>query len=70
MGPIEVEWKATAEAFQMTVELPPGVPGRIRLPQDWGDKVVLDDAPVAAGSEDGAPKLEVTPGRHVITIGR
>jgi hypothetical protein len=69
-GPIGVDWKASAEEFRLTIELPAGTTAQIRLPLDWGTHVTLDAKLTGVENKYGVFALNASPGTHLIIVGR
>jgi hypothetical protein len=68
-GTIAVDWAVSGKTFRLSVELPAGVTGQVRLPRAWGDKVLVDNTTVAVEIRGDALDFSVTPGKHLITVG-
>jgi hypothetical protein len=69
-GPIGVDWKASLEQFRLSVELPAGMTAEIRLPLDWGKRVVVDGKRVAGEEARGLVAVDVSAGKHEIVVGK
>jgi len=68
-GPIQVDWKKSANGLRLTVNLPPGVTAQTRLPTDWGQNARVNGNAAKVNLQDGYLELEISAGRHEIEIG-
>jgi hypothetical protein len=69
-GPNSVDWHQSATGFQMTLELPSPSGALVRLPSDWGERVLVDAKPVNGQRNGGSIEIELgTPGKHVVAVG-
>jgi len=69
-GPVDVDWKASPEQFCLSVELPAGMTAEIRLPLDWGKRVVVDGKRVAGEEASGLIAVDLSAGKHEIVVGK
>jgi len=70
-GPILVEWHQNAAGFRMTVELPPHTTALVRLPSDWGNRVLSDAEPIMGRGQRRSVEVEIsTAGKHVLAVGQ
>jgi hypothetical protein len=68
-GPILVDWHQSAAGFRMTVELPSTTSALVRLPSDWGDRVLVDTKPVTGRRHGAFVEIDLpTPGRHSVAV--
>jgi hypothetical protein len=58
-GPIGVDWKSSADRFEMTIDLPANTPAQVRLPGDWGKHVSVDGKAVKGNEVGGAILVEL-----------
>lgn len=70
-GPISVDWLQSAAGFQMTIELPPQTSALVRLPSDWGERVLADEKAVDGQRDGNYIEVELsTSGKHVVAVGQ
>jgi len=70
-GPVTVEWHQSSAGLQMTIDLPPRTATTVRLPRDWGDAAIADNAPGIPRIKNHTLELEFpTSGKHSITLGK
>ncbi|HSZ54536.1 MAG TPA: alpha-L-rhamnosidase C-terminal domain-containing protein [Tepidisphaeraceae bacterium] len=70
-GAILVNWHQTAAGFQMTIELPSTTSALVRLPLDWGERILVDAKPVTGLTHGRSVEVELLrPGRHVVAVGQ
>lgn len=70
-GPISVDWHQTVAGFQMTLDLPPRSTALVRLPSDWGNRVLVDSKPITPRPIERSIEVELSlPGKHIVTVGQ
>jgi hypothetical protein len=69
-GPITIDWKTTANAFYLNVELPPDTTATVLAPPDWGPQAIIDGKAITGEMQGRRVALELDAGKHEISIGR